>query len=377
MSDKNGMKSVPKRRKFIKYVGATSALVLAGSSPVAANNSDLPTSDENGAHPVTQILDRWEKNYGPVQDVDITQHSDETFSQKLTYDDDTVKNIDNELDGDTLIWDISGSEYTSSKEEPPERSAAERDVVGNRGLGPTSNPGRGPDDNPGRGPDDNPGRNERNSSTGRSNSSPSMLSTSSTADSLDNSIVSPLSASTGDTLIFTEAEGSEENSGGAAVGSTVVRTLESDFEGQVAIDATGAGLQATAADLFVDLELDSSVNQLNVDYNYNYACAYSVLGSASAQVAGYGIIRDLDADENLSENIIFDESSTFAGGISESDSGTTSDTQSISSPGNYRVGVRTFVEVDAYGPGTVTASVARIDSFQRFLNLDSLIIDLD
>lgn len=101
------------------------------------------------------------------------------------------------------------------------------------------------------------------------------------------------------------------------------------------------------------------------------------MGSASAQVAGYGIIRDLDADENLSENIIFDESSTFAGGISESDSGTTSDTQSISSPGNYRVGVRTFVEVDAYGPGTVTASVARIDSFQRFLNLDSLIIDLD
>jgi len=125
------------------------------------------------------------------------------------------------------------------------------------------------------------------------------------------------------------------------------------------LDASILGYRAIGSTVFVDFEVGSGAEQIDVSYDYDYAFQHSAYGGASTTVEGIAAIRDLDAEENLSEEQLFYDSGSYA----YLKTGDGSDSNITSAPidgeGSYRFGVRAYAEVDAYSAATSTANVAR------------------
>lgn len=178
--------------------------------------------------------------------------------------------------------------------------------------------------------------------------------------------------SAGDTRSVSSAEDYKYKGYGGSIGSKWVDHDLSEFEAECAIQAYALGYRAQVTDVYSDVSVDSSVDKLELDYNYDYKWGGSAFGAASTTVEGEVIVRDLDKGKNLTTSEMFENSGAWAEYRSGSETGSAATVAETNGSGNYRVGIRAYTEIEASGPGLCTASISRSGENNHYFDIDNL-----
>jgi hypothetical protein len=165
----------------------------------------------------------------------------------------------------------------------------------------------------------------------------------------------------GDSLGLYIADGYAYQDNGDSFG---LRTLDHDlreYKAEAGVNAAAIGYRTVVTDVYSEVYVDSSVEQLELDYSCDYSWTNGALGSAATSVEGEVVIYNVTTDTAVTKEELFKSGGTFYKFKDGSDTVSKLTSAKVFGNATYRVGIRATASVDAYGTAVSNASIAGSD----------------